>query len=289
MPGEKLGGELPRVLVVDNYDSYTFNLVQLLAQRIRHHYGCSEAVQRRLMVIRNDQYPWAVVQERILPFVDCVVVSPGPGSPEHAGDFGICGELIRTTDRRPLLGVCLGHQGIAHAFGAKIVRCAAPVHGQTSPIEVCEAQTDGRPGLFDRIGSGFHAVRYHSLAVSDDGFPHGELQILARATGSVHAFVDGVRCLVPTDEIMALRHRTRPLYGVQFHPESICSERGARIIDNFLAIARGCAAPATNRGHVPCIPPDAAAMSLRALDDRVWHAAEASVAGPAPRFELVDA
>ncbi|KAJ2716048.1 hypothetical protein H4R19_000864 [Coemansia spiralis] len=275
----RAGDELPRVLVVDNYDSYTFNLVQLLMQQIRQHYGAvdSSVVRQKLLVIRNDQYPWAAVRDCILPHVDCVVISPGPGSPERAADFGVCSELIRTTENRPLLGVCLGHQGIAHEFGAKIVRCAAPVHGQISPVEVYRDES-GRPGLLDGIGSGFRAVRYHSLAVSDDEFPHGELQILARATGAIHAFSDGSRGQVATSEIMALRHRTRPLFGVQFHPESICSEQGARIMANFISTAHA---------RAPCIPSDVAAMSVLALDDRVWRGPATAPQQKQPRFTLV--
>ncbi|KAJ1731964.1 para-aminobenzoate synthase, (PABA) [Coemansia biformis] len=298
------GRELPRTLLVDNYDSYTFNLLQLLTQKAKQHYGIEDAdndfVRQKLMVIRNDQYPWHVVRDRILPHVDCIVISPGPGSPDRQADFGVCTELIRNAEQaKPVLGVCLGHQGIALAFGARIRRCATPVHGQLCPIEILSDDT-GRPGLFDGIESGFRAVRYHSLTVSDDGFPHHELQVLARAAGSIHAFSEHCgRFQVPTNEIMALKHRDRPLYGVQFHPESICSEYGARIIDNFVAIthdyARRSDFVAHNSGYASRIPPEIAAMSLLALDDRTWHCdpssppplSQSSLPGGCGRFALV--
>ncbi|KAJ2780079.1 para-aminobenzoate synthase, (PABA) [Coemansia javaensis] len=269
----RCGDGVPRTLLVDNYDSYTFNLLQLLTRQVLAGGG---AVRDKILVIRNDQYPWEVVRDRILPHVDNIVVSPGPGSAERAGDFGVCMELIRSGGR-PLLGVCLGHQGIALAFGAAVERCRVPVHGQISPVEIYESE-----GLFAGIPSGFSAVRYHSLAVSDAGFPHDQLVVLARASGTVCAFEQRRgRVQVETREIMALRHRTRPLFGVQFHPESVCSEHGARLINNFTAMTRALAPPGQ-----PHVPASVAAMSLLALDDRAWlHPPLAEPSGP--RFELV--
>ncbi|KAJ2402681.1 para-aminobenzoate synthase, (PABA) [Coemansia sp. RSA 2559] len=225
----------PRTLLVDNYDSYTFNLLQLLAQQQP---ACEIS---SVLTIRNDQYTWPVVRDQILPFIDNIVISPGPGTPGRAGDFGICDDLIRyaaADNGCPLLGVCLGHQGIARLYGARIYQCLVPVHGQATRV----VHTDGSKAgcLFAKVPERFTVVRYHSLAVSDTGFPHDELQVLARATGTV-ATLDSVGQLkqVNTDEIMALRHRRRPIFGVQFHPESIASEYGAQILANFTNITRG--------------------------------------------------
>ncbi|KAJ2723252.1 para-aminobenzoate synthase, (PABA) [Coemansia sp. Benny D115] len=238
------------------------------------------------MVIRNDQYPWPTVRDQILPFIDNVIISPGPGNPTRKEDFGICGELIRacgTLDdekTRPVLGVCLGHQGIAAAFGGKVKRCAVPVHGQTSKVTVDRNSSGCLPHLFEGIPDLFSVVRYHSLAVSNEPgeFP-SNLQVLARAAGTVKAFVDGQVIDVPANEIMALRHRERALYGVQFHPESICSEYGERLLRNFHSITRAIrngiqGAPAAGSDSI-CrfggIPPEIQAMSLQAVDNRVWR------------------
>ncbi|KAJ1902384.1 para-aminobenzoate synthase, (PABA), partial [Coemansia sp. IMI 209127] len=225
----------PRTLLVDNYDSYTFNLLQLLVQQQQP--ACETS---SVLTIRNDQYTWPVVRDQILPFIDNIVISPGPGTPGRAGDFGICDDLIRyaaADNGCPLLGVCLGHQGIARLYGARIYQCLVPVHGQATQV----VHTDGSKAgcLFANVPERFTVVRYHSLAVSDAGFPHDELQVLARATGTV-ATLDSVGQLkqVQTDEIMALRHRRRPIFGVQFHPESIASEYGAQILANFTNITR---------------------------------------------------
>ncbi|KAJ1662504.1 para-aminobenzoate synthase, (PABA) [Coemansia sp. RSA 1813] len=228
----------PRTLLVDNYDSYTFNLLQLLVQQQQtgtHVYKQDS----RVLTIRNDQYPWPVVRDQILPHIDNIVISPGPGTPGRAGDFGICDELIRyaAETRCPLLGVCLGHQGIARLYGAHIYQCAVPVHGQTTHVIHMDGSKEG--SLFAGVPERFTVVRYHSLAVSTTGFPHDELQVLACATGTVATLgLAGQLEDVQTNEIMALRHKRYPIFGVQFHPESIASEYGAQILANFTNITR---------------------------------------------------
>ncbi|KAJ1837161.1 para-aminobenzoate synthase, (PABA), partial [Coemansia sp. RSA 2703] len=220
-------GSYPRTLLVDNYDSYTFNILQLLISQCQAH---KVDPSTHILVIRNDQHAWPTVRDRILPHIDSIVISPGPGTPERAEDFGVCTQLI-SDSRLPLLGVCLGHQGIAAAFGGHVRKSSVPVHGQTSTIEVVGENT----GIFEHMPRRSSVVRYHSLTVDEAGFPHDELEVLARACGTVKAWVDGCVADVQTSEIMALRHRRRPLFGVQFHPESVCSEHGAQIIANFQA------------------------------------------------------
>ncbi|HEX6688445.1 MAG TPA: aminodeoxychorismate synthase component I [Solirubrobacterales bacterium] len=185
-----------KTLLIDNYDSFTYNLFQLLA----------EANGEEPLVVRNDEASWAELAR--LGF-DNVVVSAGPGRPDRAGDFGVCEEVIRHAGV-PLLGVCLGHQGLGTAFGAAVVPAPEPVHGRLSAI-----LHDDSP-LFVGIPREFQAVRYHSLCV-EQPLP-GDLHGIAWTS-------DGV--------LMALEHRERPLWGVQFHPESICTEHGRRLIENF--------------------------------------------------------
>jgi anthranilate synthase/aminodeoxychorismate synthase-like glutamine amidotransferase len=186
------------VLVIDNYDSFTYNLVQYLGE-----------LGAVVHVVRNDAQPIGAIvglkPERI-------VISPGPGRPEHAG---VTMEVIRELGSRvPILGVCLGHQAIGAAFGGSVVRAKAPMHGKTSTIE-----HDGR-GVFSGVDSPFTASRYHSLIVAEEGLPP-EIEISARTQD------DGV--------IMGIRHRRLPIHGVQFHPESILTGEGHRLLRNFLA------------------------------------------------------
>lgn len=204
-----------RTLLIDNHDSFTFNLHQLLWQA-----GGVEPT-----VVRNDEASWEELER--LDF-DAVVISPGPGRPERDRDFGACAEAIRRCER-PLLGVCLGMQGIGLAAGGEVVPAPRPVHGGLTTVE-----HRGAP-LFAGIPRRFRAVRYHSLCVARP-LP-AELEEIAVAA-------DGVP--------MALAHRARPLWGVQFHPESVATEHGRRLIENFLALARAAAArPGAPRPQPP--------------------------------------
>ncbi len=188
------------VLVIDNYDSFTYNLVQYLGE-------LGAVVEVR----RND----AITIEAIAALdPDRIVISPGPGRPEHAG---ITLDVIRRFGvQRPLLGVCLGHQAIGLAFGAQVVRAPRQVHGKTSQIE-----HDGK-GVFRGLSKGFVAGRYHSLIVSRDGIPD-DLAITATAREE--------------NIIMGLRHRRFPIHGVQFHPESVLTADGRRLLRNFLELS----------------------------------------------------
>ncbi len=199
-----------RTLLIDNYDSFTYNLHALLTE-----VNGSEPV-----VVANDA-PWSSVN---LTAFDNVVVSPGPGRPDCARDFGISGRAL-TDSGLPVLGVCLGHQGLCHLFGSPVVSAPEPRHGRISAVH-----HDGQ-GLFDGLPSPFRAVRYHSLAVLE--VPDG---LEAQAWSD-----DGV--------LMAVRHRELPLWGVQFHPESICTEYGRELLSNFAA-----ATPVRARRPIPAAP-----------------------------------
>jgi anthranilate synthase/aminodeoxychorismate synthase-like glutamine amidotransferase len=184
-----------RTLIIDNYDSFTYNLVQFLGEL-----GCD------LDVVRNDA---ASVDELLERGPDCVVVSPGPCTPAEAG---ISVEATRRFPEAgvPTLGVCLGHQSMAEAFGGKVIR-HVPVHGKTTAIE-----HDG-DGLFDGLPDPLTVGRYHSLVVERESLPDALVQT---------AFGGGV--------LMAMRHRELPAYGVQFHPESVLTPEGKRLLRNFL-------------------------------------------------------
>ncbi|HEY7899728.1 MAG TPA: aminodeoxychorismate/anthranilate synthase component II [Caulobacteraceae bacterium] len=187
------------LLVVDNYDSFTYNLVHYLNE-----------LGARTRVIRNDVMTAA---EALALKPEAIVLSPGPCTPNEAG---ICLELISiAADDVPILGVCLGHEAIGQAFGGQVVKAGTLMHGKTSPIH-----HDGED-LFAGLPQGFTATRYHSLAVDRASLP----EVL-----SVTAWTDD-------GEVMALAHRTRPIRGVQFHPESIATEGGHALLANFLRLA----------------------------------------------------
>jgi len=193
------------LLVIDNYDSFTYNLVQYLGEL-----GC------KLTIWRNDQF--TLEEVRVLN-PDAIVVSPGPCTPLEAGlSVDVVREFAPTI---PMLGVCLGHQSMGEAFGAKVVRAPRIVHGKTSM-----AQHDGS-GLFEGLGSSAEVTRYHSLIVED--LPP-ELVAVAWTTDQTP---EGERPI-----LMALRHREYPMFGVQFHPESIATPGGMTMLDNFLEEAR---------------------------------------------------
>ena len=190
------------VFVLDNYDSFTYNLVQYLGE-----------LGQEVVVRRNDQVTVAEV-EGLKP--GHIVLSPGPCTPQEAG---ISIELIRRlAGKVPILGVCLGHQAIGAAFGGKVVRAACIMHGKTSEIE-----HDGR-SVFRGLPSPMTGTRYHSLVVAEKGLPK-DLEITARTRER-----DG------STVIMGLRHKRYPVEGVQFHPESVLTQHGKRLIENFLQV-----------------------------------------------------
>lgn len=188
------------ILMIDNYDSFTYNLVQYLGE-----------LGQELRVFRND----TITPEKAAKFKpSSIVISPGPGDPD---DAGVSKELIRQfAGKIPILGVCLGHQCIGEVFGGRVVRAGRLMHGKTSPI-----RHDGK-FLFKGLDNPFTATRYHSLLVERRSLPR-DLVITAETAEK---------------EIMGLRHRRFPVYGVQFHPESILTSAGKRILENFLRLSR---------------------------------------------------
>jgi anthranilate synthase component 2 len=189
-----------RLLVIDNYDSFTYNLVQYLGE-----------LGAELDVVRNDAVALA---ELVARRPAGVVISPGPGRPEDAGLT--VAAVTAFGSAVPLLGVCLGHQAIGQAFGGRVVRARTLMHGKTSKIQ------HGGRGVFAGLPDAFEATRYHSLVVEAASLPE-VLEVTARSD-------DG--------EIMGLQHRTLPVHGVQFHPESILTGEGKRLLGNFLALCR---------------------------------------------------
>lgn len=187
------------ITLIDNYDSFTYNLVQYFGKlgQIAH-------------VVRNDE---CTAAEIFAARPQAIVISPGPSDPDHAG---VCLEVIKLAAQSnlPLLGVCLGHQAIGQAFGGEVIRAPIPMHGKISAI------THANTGVFKDIPSPFNVTRYHSLIVERESLPES-LEVTAETA-------DGL--------IMGLTHRTHPIHGVQFHPESIATEHGLELLKNFLDI-----------------------------------------------------
>lgn len=187
------------ILLIDNYDSFSYNLYQLIGQ-----------IDENIKVIRNDE----LTPDEILKLSPAhIIISPGPGKPR---DAGICEDLIlKAAGRIPILGVCLGHQAICEAFGAEITYAKQLMHGKKSIIK-----TTLPSAIFRGLDDEFEVARYHSLAAASDGFP-SELRVTART-------YDG--------EIMAVEHEKFPIFGLQFHPESILTRNGEKMMENFLKI-----------------------------------------------------
>ncbi len=189
-----------KVLIIDNYDSFVYNLVQYVGE-----------LGGETIVYRNNQ---VTLKQAMRLEPDRIVISPGPGTPEKRRYFGVCSAILRHMSHKiPTLGVCLGHQGIIHIFGGKIVSARKLMHGKTSLIK-----HDGE-GIFKGVKNPFTATRYHSL-VGEKGSISPQLKVTAKSLD------DG--------EIMGIRHVTYPIEGVQFHPESILTEDGKLFIKNFL-------------------------------------------------------
>jgi len=193
-----------KFLIIDNYDSFVYNIAQYLGEL---NVDCD--------VIRNDKITINDIKQKNY---DAIIISPGPGTPEDKKYFGVCTDVIKEIGPiKPILGVCLGHQGIIHAFGGKVTNAGCVRHGKTSPINHKDVP------LFEGVKNPFRATRYHSL-VGDKTIIPESLQITATAAD------DG--------EIMAVRHKDYLIEGVQFHPESIMTEDGKKILANFIQEVR---------------------------------------------------
>lgn len=196
-----------KILIIDNYDSYTFNLYQLVGELL-----VRSGEEFILDVERNDQITGVEIKKR---GYERIIISPGPGDPSDPAYFGVCAEVLTEIGQNiPVLGVCLGMQGMAHYFGGKVTKAKLPMHGKTSIIK-----HDGK-GVFAEIPQGIEVMRYHSLIADPENIPEA-LEVTAT---------------VETDksEIMGLRHKKYPIEGIQFHPESFATEGGKMMLKNFL-------------------------------------------------------
>jgi anthranilate synthase component II len=193
-----------KILVIDNYDSFVYNLAQILGE-----------LGTEPIVLRNDRI---ILKDIMKMNPDAIVISPGPGHPADRRYFGVCMDIIlKLGGRTPILGVCLGHQGIVHAFGGKVINAKKIRHGKTSLVEYDNSR------LFEDIGNPFSATRYHSLVADRNTIPSC-LEVTARALD------DG--------EIMGIRHKKHLMEGVQFHPESVLTGEGRRMLSNFISMLK---------------------------------------------------
>ncbi|HEX7257278.1 MAG TPA: aminodeoxychorismate/anthranilate synthase component II [Nitrososphaeraceae archaeon] len=193
-----------KILIIDNYDSFVYNIAQSLGQS-----------NIKTLVYRNDKVTLNDIRRMN---VDAIIISPGPGNPEDKKYFGICKNIIKILGKEiPVLGICLGHQGIVSAFGGKIINAGKTRHGKTSKIYY---KTDP---LFEDVENPFNATRYHSLIADKKTFPNC-LEITANS--------------IDDNEIMAITHKQHPIKGVQFHPESILTGEGLKILNNFISFVK---------------------------------------------------
>lgn len=196
-----------KILIIDNFDSFTYNIYQYVGD------VCAlRNVTVEVDVIRNTDITYDEVLTRAY---DRIILSPGPGDPSDAHYFGVCADVLTrcTAESTPVIGVCLGMQGMAHYYGGKVVRAQEPMHGKTSAV------THDEKGIFAGLPQEVNVMRYHSLVAEESSLP-ACLEVSARVKG--------------TGEIMGLRHKSLPVEGVQFHPESFATEGGKKMIENML-------------------------------------------------------
>ncbi len=206
------------VLIIDNYDSFTFNLYQYIGEILS-----DKGTPFEVVVKRNNEITLGDIKA-MNP--DRIIISPGPGSPDDPAYFGVCGQVITELGKTtPLLGVCLGMQGIAHFFGGKVVRADSPMHGKTSPI------IHDSKGVYQDLPQGIEIMRYHSLMVDYDSLP--ECLDITSVVGNGDD-KDVQKLAKNGAQIMGIRHKTYPIEGVQYHPESFATEGAKQQLTNFL-------------------------------------------------------
>lgn len=212
-----------KVLIIDNYDSFTYNLYQYIGETLTRAQQQKVVPQFELIVKRNNEITLDEVKA-LAP--DRIIISPGPGSPDDPAYFGVCADVIRNLGpTTPLLGVCLGMQGIAHVFGGNIVKASIPMHGKTSVI------THNEAGLFKNTPNHIEIMRYHSLVAEASSLPIC-LEVTAIVGEHPTSALDG--SINEGVEIMAVKHKDYPIHGIQYHPESFATEGGKELIANFL-------------------------------------------------------
>ncbi|WP_049722074.1 anthranilate synthase component II [Gilvimarinus polysaccharolyticus] len=214
-----------KVLIIDNYDSFTYNLYQYLGEVLTSEKARGQVDDFNISVKRNNEVTLADIRAWA---PDRIIISPGPGSPDDKVYFGVCSEVISELGKTiPLLGVCLGMQGIAHVFGGKVVKAGLPVHGKTSPI------FHDAKGVFAYAPQGLDIMRYHSLVANPATLPECLEVTAVVAQQGAASLVDTVKAGLPF-EIMGVRHKTYPIEGIQFHPESFATEGGKDLLRNFV-------------------------------------------------------
>ncbi|QJD70827.1 aminodeoxychorismate/anthranilate synthase component II [Marinobacterium sp. LSUCC0821] len=218
-----------KVYMIDNYDSFTYNLYQFIGEVLESEVQQGNLESFEIIVKRNDE---VTLDQVAAEQPDRIIISPGPGSPDDPAYFGVCADVIKELGKTtPLLGVCLGMQGIVHCFGGKVVKAPLPMHGKISPIN------HNQEGVFANTPNQLEVMRYHSLIAEAETLP--ECLDVTAAVGDLTAdqFSDRLQLKAGgAFEIMGVKHRDYPIHGIQFHPESFATEGGKELVKNFLFV-----------------------------------------------------
>lgn len=214
-----------RVLIIDNYDSFTFNLYQYVGDILSRQHGVDDV---DVLVKRNDELTLGQIKALN---VDRIIISPGPGTPADPEYFGVCAQVITELGQTiPTLGVCLGMQGIAHCFGAQIIHATVPMHGKVSPV------IHDNKGVYNNMPQALDVMRYHSLMVDVNSLPDC-LEITSVIDDAFAQHTDDFKqAALNGSEIMGIRHTQFPIEGIQYHPESFATEGGKNLLKNFLQV-----------------------------------------------------
>ena len=216
-----------KVYIIDNYDSFTYNLYQFIGEILTSEKMRGNIQDFSVVVKRNDEVS---IEELKALSPDRIIISPGPGSPDDEAYFGVCADIIRDLGKTiPMMGVCLGMQGMVHVFGGKVVKAPLPMHGKTSPI------AHNGEGIFKDIPDQLEIMRYHSLLAENESFPEA-LEVTSSVGELAEADFTNLDVIRAGGdfEIMGVRHKEYPIQGIQFHPESFATEGGKDLIRNFL-------------------------------------------------------